>query len=70
VIAPTPSEAPQRKKSVRVSLQPTFSTTPPAIYDKELTSIHNRFREKHITGARRHYGMCHEEDTYKMVNAI
>jgi hypothetical protein len=35
VIAPTPSEAPQRKKSVRVSLQPTFSTTPPAIYDDD-----------------------------------
>jgi hypothetical protein len=37
---------------------------------KELSSIHNWFREKHITGARRHYGMCEEEDTYKMVNAI
>ncbi|KAJ2913556.1 hypothetical protein MD484_g6855, partial [Candolleomyces efflorescens] len=35
ITAPTPSEAPQRKKSVRVSLQPTFSTTPPAIYDDD-----------------------------------
>ncbi|KAJ6523345.1 hypothetical protein B0H19DRAFT_1201898 [Mycena capillaripes] len=28
-----PSTGPKRRKSVRVSLQPTFSTTPPAIYD-------------------------------------
>ncbi|RXW19029.1 hypothetical protein EST38_g6821 [Candolleomyces aberdarensis] len=32
---PTSSEVPQRKKSVRVSLQPTFSPTPPAIYDDD-----------------------------------
>ncbi|KAJ2932696.1 hypothetical protein H1R20_g4402, partial [Candolleomyces eurysporus] len=35
VAVPTSSEAPQRKKSVRVSLQPTFSPTPPAIYDDD-----------------------------------
>lgn len=34
---PTPpsSEAPQRRKSVRVSLQPTFSPTPPAFDNRE-----------------------------------
>ncbi|KAJ6510813.1 hypothetical protein C8R45DRAFT_1207661 [Mycena sanguinolenta] len=33
--ASTQTAAPQRRKSVRVSLQPTFSTTPPAIDDTE-----------------------------------
>jgi hypothetical protein len=31
----TPSSTPQRRKSVRVSLKPTFSPTPPAIEDEE-----------------------------------
>ncbi|KAF8633108.1 hypothetical protein AX15_001491 [Amanita polypyramis BW_CC] len=35
VISGTPTGTPQRKKSVRVSLQPTFSPPPPAIYDDE-----------------------------------
>ena len=40
VMAPTPTsststEMPARRKSVRVSLQPTFSPTPPALYDEE-----------------------------------